>query len=77
MDSTGVAELKLHRSWRAAAQPLDGVDQHESAVLDDRHPVGRPLYLVQLVRGQEHRSPVVDGLAEQVGEFVLQQRVQT
>ena len=34
------------------------------------------LHLVQLVRGQEHRAAVGDGLADQPLELVLQQRIQ-
>jgi hypothetical protein len=72
----GVREAQFDGRGGTGAQVLDGVGDDDATLLDDGEPVDEALDFVEVMGGQEHRAPVGHGFADQMGEFVLQQRVQ-
>ena len=64
----------LHRH---SPQVLEGVDDHESAAPEDRHPVGDALHLRQRVRREEDRASLRRHLPQQVVKPLLHQRIQS
>ena len=61
---------------RALAQVLDGVDVHEPAGADDPDAVGGVLHLVERVRREEDGAPVGGGLAQELANLGLKERVE-
>ena len=75
-DRDGVHEAQLHLVVGEVPQRLGPVDLDEAAVADDRDAVAGPLDLGQDVAGQEHRAALRAGLADQLVERLLDQRVE-
>ena len=60
----------------ALVQLGDVLDRDQAAVADDPDPVGDVLHLREHVGRQEHRAPVGRGLAQELVEGLLHQRVE-
>src|SRR5512140_3245619 len=76
LDGDGFAERELDLVMRKVAERLDPVDLDDPTVADDRDAVAGLLDFAEDV-GREERAPALrDGLAQQLEERLLDERVQ-
>ena len=71
-----VVEGELDGARGRRAQRRDGVVHDDAPGPDDGDALHDPLHLVEVVRGEQDRAAVGDGLTKERGELVLQQRVE-
>ena len=69
-------EPKAHHPRRARPEVLHGVGHDQSAVTDDRDPVGDALDLGERVRRQQYRPASRRGLAHEALELCLHQGIE-
>ena len=70
------AERQLHMVEGQPPDGLDAVHLDQPALTDDRHPIARPIHLVDDVRRQEDGPPVGTRLADKLEERLLDERVE-